>query len=298
MLPRLIRSRSGFTLVELLVVIAIIGVLIALLLPAVQQAREASRRNSCSNKLKQLGLALHNYHDTYQSFPFGSLHFTTQSNPVGWHYAILPFIEQNALYEQGDPSVAYNSGVNASMRSLRMDAYLCPSSGSKSEKADDDSSFYTTHYYGIMGPTGTNPQSNTNYKENTSGSHGGFSQEGIFYFNERRTFADLLDGTSNTFMLGEISWAPRNGNSTRYRPWNRGGQLNSFMAPCKNVANPINSDYTALFNDMSYGSNHPGGCQFAMGDASVHYVPEVIDYNAYLATASTSGSETITVLNK
>ncbi|PQO32395.1 DUF1559 domain-containing protein [Bremerella cremea] len=298
MLPRLSRSRYGFTLVELLVVIAIIGVLIALLLPAVQQAREAARRNSCSNQMKQIGLALHNYHDTYKSFPYGSVHFTAQSNPVGWHYAILPFIEQNALYEQGDPSIAYNSGVNAPMREMRMEAYLCPSSSSKAEKADDNTAHFTTHYYGIMGPTGTNPQSGTNYKENTNGSHGGFSQEGIFYFNERRTFADLLDGTSNTFMVGEISWAERNGNSTRYRPWNRGGQLNQFMAPCKNVANPINSDYTALFNDMSYGSNHPGGCQFVMGDASVHFVPEVVDYNIYLSTASTSGSETKTIQNQ
>lgn len=298
MLPRLIRSRSGFTLVELLVVIAIIGVLIALLLPAVQQAREASRRNSCSNKLKQLGLALHNYHDTYQSFPFGSLVMTNNTNPMGWHYAVLPFIEQNAVYDQGNIVEQYHLGVNAPLRDLRMDAYLCPSSGSKSEKADDNSAYFTTHYYGIMGPTGTNPQSNTTYQENTSGSHGGFSKEGIFYFNERRKFADLLDGTSNTFMLGEISWSARNGNATRYRPWNRGGQLNQFMAPCKNVANPINSDYTALFNDMSYGSNHPGGCQFAMGDASVHYVPEVVDYNVYLSTASMAGSETLTVLNK
>ncbi|WP_234824120.1 DUF1559 domain-containing protein [Bremerella cremea] len=292
------RSRSGFTLVELLVVIAIIGVLIALLLPAVQQAREAARRNSCSNKLKQLGLALHNYHDTYKSFPFGSLVMDNNSNPMGWHYSILPFIEQNAMYEQGNMIEQYHQGVNAPLREIRMDAYICPSAGSKAEKADDDSKYYTTHYYGIMGPTGTNPQSNTAYKENTSGSHGGFSREGIFYFNERRTFADVIDGTSNTLMLGEISWAARKGNSTRYRPWNRGGRLNEFMAPCKNVANPINSDYTALFNDMSYGSNHPGGCQFAMADASVHFVPEVVDYNVYLSSASTSGGETLSVLNK
>ncbi|PQO40244.1 DUF1559 domain-containing protein [Blastopirellula marina] len=282
--------RSGFTLVELLVVIAIIGVLIALLLPAVQQAREAARRMSCSNQLKQLGLALHNYHDTTSSFPYGS---RGSSNMVGWHVAILPFIEQGNLYDQMDMTVNYDTGVNAPFRSTKMDPFLCPSGSS--EKADDNSAYFTTHYYGVMGPTGTNPQTGVAYKENTSGSHGGFSKEGMWYHNEVRKMRDMIDGTSNTFALGEISWTARNGKATRYRPWSRGGRANDFMAPCKNIAQPINADYTALFNDMSYGSNHPGGCMFTMGDASVQFVPETIDYDILLATASCSGGEAKTL---
>ena len=102
------RRRSGFTLVELLVVIAIIGVLIALLLPAVQQAREAARRNSCTNQLKQLGLALHNYHDTFSAFPYGSWGSTSI---VSWHVPILPFIEQGALFDRFDQTWSYG-GAN------------------------------------------------------------------------------------------------------------------------------------------------------------------------------------------
>ncbi|TWT32963.1 DUF1559 domain-containing protein [Blastopirellula retiformator] len=282
--------RAGFTLVELLVVIAIIGVLIALLLPAVQQAREAARRMSCTNQLKQLGLALHNYHDTTKSFPYGS---RGSGNQVGWHVAILPFIEQGNLFDQMDMTVDFHAGVNAPFRETRMEPFLCPSS--PSEKADDNSAHFTTHYYGVMGPTGTNPASGTAYQENTSGSHGGFSKEGAWSHDEVHKMRDITDGTSNTFFLGEISWTQRNGNATRYRPWSRGGRTNNFMAPCKNVAQPINADFIALFNDMSYGSNHPGGCMFALGDASVRFVAETVNYDTLLSMASCGGGETATL---
>ncbi|EAQ82834.1 DUF1559 domain-containing protein [Blastopirellula marina] len=282
--------RTAFTLVELLVVIAIIGVLIALLLPAVQQAREAARRMSCSNNLKQLGLALHNYHDTHRSFPYGS---RGASNPVSWHVAILPFIEQGNLFDQMDMTVNFESGVNAPFRSTRMDAFLCPSGAQ--DKADDNSAHYTTHYYGVMGPTGTNATTSSAYQENTSGAHGGFSKEGIWSHDEVRKMRDMLDGTSNTFAFGEISWTERNGKATRYRPWSRGGRTNEFMAPCKNIAQPINADYTALFNDMSYGSNHPGGCLFSLGDASVRFVAETVNYDTLLSMGSCAGGESTTL---
>lgn len=109
-IPGRVRSRWGFTLVELLVVIAIIGILIALLLPAVQAAREAARRSTCRNNMKQIGLALHNYHDVHKTFPIGA----QPSHRPNWRYSILPGLEQLSLYQSLNISGAWHSACNAS----------------------------------------------------------------------------------------------------------------------------------------------------------------------------------------
>lgn len=280
------RSNHGFTLVELLVVIAIIGILVSLLLPAVQSAREAARRTECSNNLKQIGVALHNYHDTHNAFPMGA---TNRTQGLSWHVSILPFIEETALFEDFDQNRQFDQTPNSPMRAMKMKAYLCPSGAEI--QADDNNADYTTHYYGCMGPTGTNPETGTAYRENTSGPHGGWGLQGLFAWNASRTFANVLDGTSNTIAVGEISWSDRNGKQTRYRAWTRGGQSGQFMAPCKNIHYPINSDFTIDFNDMSMGSNHPGGAQFALVDGSVRFVADSINFGAYLAAASMDAGE-------
>ncbi|UUO08488.1 DUF1559 domain-containing protein [Blastopirellula sp. J2-11] len=292
-----VRTNAGFTLVELLVVIAIIGVLIALLLPAVQQAREAARRSSCTNKMKQLGLALHNYHDTFGAFPYGC---RSGSSFVSWHVPILPFIEQLNLYEQFDTTKSYGSSPNAALREVKVDAYFCPSG--TEERADDNTDFYTAHYYGVMGPTGDIPgTTSSTYPEQPSEnpSFGGFSKAGMWFMGEVRRLRDVVDGTSNTLFLGEMSWSDRNGKQTKYREWTRGGRDTSdgWMIPCKNVAFPINSDQVSIFNDMSFGSNHPGGCLFTLGDASVRFVPETVDFDSYLSTASMNGGEVFSLNN-
>jgi len=281
-------GRSGFTLVELLVVIAIIGILVALLLPAIQAAREAARRSECSNKIKQIAVALHNYHDTHGGLPMGAANLT---EGLSWHVAVLPFMEQDSVYQEFNSGVRHDQAPNAAMRTLEMKAFLCPSG--TEVRADDNASYFTMHYYGSMGPTGINPDTGTAYRENTAGTHGGWGQQGIFTWNASRKFRDVLDGTSNTIGIGEISWTDRNGNATRYRVWTRGGQSGSLMAPCKNFHHPINADYTALFNDMSMGSNHPGGAQFGLVDGSVRFVSDAIDFNAYLAAASMDGGEVL-----
>ncbi|MCB9953315.1 MAG: DUF1559 domain-containing protein [Planctomycetaceae bacterium] len=295
MVPRL--RRRGFTLIELLVVIAIIAVLIALLLPAVQQAREAARRSQCKNNLKQIGLALHNYHDVYSTFPMGATRIT---EGLSWHVAILPQMEQAPLYDKfefGSTTMTPNDDRWDQTTNLPhcrfspMPIYLCPSG--TQVVADDNAANYTTHYYGVAGPTGINPATGAAYSENTSGSHGGFSREGLFTFGEVRRMRDITDGTSTTLAVGEISWTKRNGNNTRYRSWTRGGQLNSHLAGAKNVAQQINADYTALFNDMSFGSNHVGGAQFLMGDGAVRFLSENIDYNLLLSLASIGGGEVV-----
>src|SRR5687767_9230974 len=127
--PSFSRLRRGFTLVELLVVIAIIGVLVALLLPAVQQAREAARRMSCQNNLKQIGIALHNHHDVKLTFPPGALNTGANGTPVytTWTIEILPFMEQQALYQQYDQTQFNTHATKRLVGQQRLVAHECPS---------------------------------------------------------------------------------------------------------------------------------------------------------------------------
>ncbi|MDZ7619365.1 MAG: DUF1559 domain-containing protein [Patescibacteria group bacterium] len=300
-------TRHGFTLVELLVVIAIIGILIALLLPAVQAAREAARRMQCANNMKQIGLALHNYHTAHRSFPPGGL----AANELSFLVFLLPFMEQVPLYDQFNFNAGRYvlSGATANGRAehgqVAVPAYLCPScpdlysnlsaDGSNySERTPDNASGkdpYTTHYYGVMGPVGTNPATGAAYTViERAHSWGGQAQQGVLYKNSRVRFADITDGTSNTFAVGEMSWT----GSKKLRSWIRGSSSGDAMAEgsCKNAAQPINGGtlYTP-FNDAGFGSQHPGGTQFLLVDGSTHFVSETIDYNIYLATASRNGGE-------
>ncbi len=292
-------QRAGFTLVELLVVIAIIGVLVALLLPAVQAAREAARRMSCSNNMKQIGISLHNYHDTFKVFPPPSLDAPPQRNRLAWTVHLLPFIEQLPLYDQFDFSRYYNQAPNYDFGLIAIPTYHCPSNKSKRASIGNGGEAiggvgtFTTNYYGVMGPKGTNITTNTAYPWSNAGGHGGFANSGLFQQNISKRFAHVTDGTSNSFAIGEISWDDRGGRRTRYRLWSRGHQQNNWMAPAKNIANQINSDQTSVFNDMSFGSSHPGGCQFVMADASVQFVAQTIDFSIYQAVASVDQGEAL-----
>ena len=295
----LMKRPSGFTLVELLVVIAIIGVLIALLLPAVQQAREAARRMQCSNNLKQISLGMHNYHDTFGTLPPGALN----DNNLGWHCFLLPFIEQSALHDQFNFAAgAWNAGTNnegpnKNIHGLNLiGMYVCPSSPRLetthgSSTLGDGRKTNTTHYYGVMGPYGSNPESTATYghEPNPSG-HGGFCQDGMFLLNKSVKFRDVTDGLSNTYATGEIGAA--NGS---YASWVRGVNGNG-MAASKNIRFGVGlqNESGGNFNNISFSSEHPGGVMFAMGDASVRFVSETIDFAIYRSTASRAGGETLT----
>lgn len=288
-------KRPGFTLVELLVVIAIIGVLIALLLPAVQQAREAARRMQCSNNLKQIGLGLHNYHDTFLSLPPGAL----TVNQLGWHVFLLPFIEQRALHDNFSfAQGTFNGGTNAEGPNknkygpTKIDMYLCPSSDiflttHGSSTLTDGTKAYTTHYYGVMGPIGTNPQTGAAYSHTASGGQGGYARQGMLLSDNSISFRDVTDGLTNTYAIGEIS-----GPLGNYASWVRGAQISDHgVASTKNVKFGVNQhDSTGgNFNCISFSSRHPGGAQFQMGDGSVKFIAETIDFSAYLSGASRDG---------
>jgi len=197
------RNRPGFTLVELLVVIAIIAILIALLLPAVQQTREAARRSQCKNNLKQIGLALHNYLSTHSVFPpsFCVLHDASNNNNIigeggDWsvHARILPFVEQANLYANAELDFSYNDAANADVSPQKVPIYLCPSDVGDRPRG-------TEHYptsYGYNGGTWMVWDKTTLTQGN-----------GAFSVNSKWTTSDFTDGTSNTLAFSEVkAWTP------------------------------------------------------------------------------------------
>ena len=319
--------RSGFTLVELLVVIAIIGVLIALLLPAVQQAREAARRMQCSNNLKQLGLAFHNYHGTYNSFPFG-WNMTPDLNVQGWGVQLLPFLEQTALANKWDPRVpAINeaaalgfpaAAVTGNLEVIRtpLNVYMCPSA------AED-----VLHEYGLDDPVSASWTAARGDYSATSGVRGNFStlaytgqptptsrqgvlwQTGPGYRSNAPKMRDITDGTSMTFLVGE-----RLGGSNVYAGRKIDATMTTAAGPTQGGGwgGFLNGEHwiTGSLYDGSFGADggpcaincsngrsvgfyafHPGGAQFLMADGSVRFIPETIAGYTFAGLITLQGGE-------
>ncbi len=210
---------SGFTLIELLVVIAIIATLVAILLPAVQQAREAARRSTCKNNLKQIGIALHNYHDTYNRLPAGITNSGSGGGdrPAwGWGSSILPQIEQTALYDAlnvGDTplrSLYVSSATDATKALLqaRISVYRCPSDVTPDTNPNDwghtgtgrPFQVGTSNYVGMGSYDGVVRAADANYSGN--------KKDGVFYFDSQVRFADITDGLSNTIFIAERDGGP------------------------------------------------------------------------------------------
>ncbi len=287
-----VRVRRGFTLVELLVVIAIIGILIALLLPAVQAAREAARRMNCSNHLKQIGIALHNYHDSNGQFPSGIVGDSPPMTPDvpkwGWAALILPYIEQGALHDainvkgmslspQITAAVAGNTVLDAALTTV-ISEYRCPS-----DTAED---YLTT---GTPGTTERylNDAAGTPYGAPVSNYIGvaglydyGKNNNGVLFVDSVIAFRDILDGTSNVIAVGERSEECWSGPGT----WLGAGELSSYpygiYNTLGNVQWPINDLLLSNPNDSrcknGFGSYHPGGAMFVFCDGSVHFLSETI----------------------
>jgi prepilin-type N-terminal cleavage/methylation domain-containing protein/prepilin-type processing-associated H-X9-DG protein len=223
------RRARGFTLVELLVVIAIIGILVALLLPAVQSAREAARRMQCSNNLKQLGIAFHNYHDNFKQFPMAWYVSNNPWNGISWGTQLLPFIEQQPLADQYNPRVTPAMGTNPAVVRTSLNVYLCPSSPGGTQRKYDmnipPNANATLQALGFPGIAVTGMAA-SDYSA-TSGVRSGFGniaynnnqggeRHGTLYAHATLTvganvissykdsrIADIVDGTTNTFLVGE-----------------------------------------------------------------------------------------------
>lgn len=296
-----VRLKKGFTLIELLVVIAIIAILIALLLPAVQQAREAARRTQCKNNLKQLGLAMHNYHDVHNSFPSGCLpNFVSgtlyvNQSAFGWQVLMLPMIEQGNLYEQvGATTNSLYSLTSNATSILELDqlfpelpAFQCPSdvTGGRLQAGMRRADFNGAGQSGITGATNNwrPPTSNyigvVGYRDiNRPRGPAMAKQRGVFYNGSRTKIRDITDGTSNTLAIGERenrcgagSWignrAPLGG-GTRGGDYVHGRVTVVINEPDSSGANRCTDGFSSL---------HTGGAQFLMCDGSVRFITENID---------------------
>jgi prepilin-type N-terminal cleavage/methylation domain-containing protein len=298
--------RLGFTLVELLVVIAIIGVLVALLLPAVQAAREAARRMKCSNHLKQLSLGLLNYEDTHKTLPPAGI----DSNAMSWLVMLLPYIEQKNLFDKFNFTQGGWNSFNriTVVKGVKIQAINCPSLTTPRDTFSlfdpaNEADVSALHYYAVLGPNGPNAfGGNQNYETNgvdlafgfcaAQGAFGQARANGPTVIPLSNPLRTITDGTSNTLLLGEMAW----NNYPYWRPWTRGHFIDvrgTLLYASKNVRNPINSRIADGWNDGSFGSLHPGGAMFSRVDGSVQFVRQSIDMGSYRALASRDGGETV-----
>ena len=305
--------RGGFTLIELLVVIAIIAVLIALLLPAVQQARKAARRLQCKNHLKQIGLALHNYHDVYRVFPKGGyggvLNANSPSSPyrtLSWGAAILPQLEQGPLFDSIDPDRWYLDPVNHTAGQTSLSVYRCPSnptSDSHKPNGDEPNStvlFARNDYGGNYGERGIRCHPAFNCRNDYGSSGGAASYRGMFPLLSAPSVGikDVTDGTTNTILIGEAPdalhgiWIGHKNVFDQCAPINTRYSTTSPWMSCRASATSPNLGRVCDYG-QEFHSYHTGGAQFLLVDGSARFVAETIEHTILAALLSRSGGEAI-----
>jgi prepilin-type N-terminal cleavage/methylation domain-containing protein/prepilin-type processing-associated H-X9-DG protein len=295
--PTMVAVRRGFTLIELLVVIAIIAVLIALLLPAVQSAREAARRTQCVNNLKQMGLALHNYHDAMLVFPPGYIARSPYidgeiDTAPGWGWAsmILPQLDQWPLYSSINFSLPIQTPANTTATQTGLSVFLCPSDqipGSTYAVTDGFDNNVAT-----VAPSSYADCTGSDAADVATGLNNDGSGNGLFSRNSAVRIAAITDGTSQTVMLLERAWGDSEGTWTGAivggyilrGPFNPcpGSAVATYLAPCLvqahcNMIN-TNSDTDSGLDDPS--SFHPGGANILFADGSVHFLKSITNSDA------------------
>jgi prepilin-type N-terminal cleavage/methylation domain-containing protein/prepilin-type processing-associated H-X9-DG protein len=310
--------RRGFTLVELLVVIAIIAILVGLLLPAVQSAREASRRSACGNNLRQLGLALHNFENVYRVFPASGWTQAGPGNPagkyVGWRPLTLPFIEQENVQKLYDFELNWWEGTNPTVAAVPVKIYQCPSTPTRPDvltaiaKPPRPAMTFLnplapTDYEAIMGvqPASINPHLTTPLYNSSN-------RFSVMYRNSTTRLADVLDGTSTTIMVVEcaarplvyrlrkaepslandqgIGWVDSEG------PFSFDGARGDGWAEGCGPAGGCNVAMNAK-NDNEPYSFHPGGGNFLFADAHVQFVGESVDLPTFAALCTMNAGEVV-----
>jgi prepilin-type N-terminal cleavage/methylation domain-containing protein/prepilin-type processing-associated H-X9-DG protein len=323
--------RTGFTLIELLVVIAIISVLIALLLPAVQSAREAARRISCVNNMKQLGLGVHNYESIAGSFPMAGI-FTATSGWVGWsvHSRILPLLEQGSMFNSINFNLPYSKPDNTTVSAAAISIFLCPSE-TNTQRTPASPFFPVDHSISDYG---------WNLGDWYVWSNGGPTTRGAFTLNTVRRFADFTDGLSSTVLSAEVkaqtpvyfcfgglaninssasipspnsdpyTVAPEYRGScgvanTGHSAWVDGNAQETGMTtawpPSKAILNPTGIDVdlssTPFFSGgptyaaINARSYHPGGVNSLFGDGGVRFVKSTVSGDVWRALGTVRGGE-------
>ena len=304
--------RSGFTLIELLVVIAIIAILVSLLLPAVQQAREAARRSSCTNNLKQIGLALHNYHDTHDCLPFGQGGTGSKYSAIS---QILPYLDQATLYNRINFSLEISDPANETARLAELSVLRCPSDFSNPLSSTGGAVNYMANKgSGIVWQLPTGPNA------------GLPAPDGVFYHQSVVRFRDIIDGTSNTAAFSERQLADGNNGIVSpiadvfFHPGtpttadeaiqlcdavdiaDLANQFPLFMgAPWingqhtylhSNVPNARSCGFfTVLRANMPPSSRHEGGVHLLLCDGAVRFVSENIDLGLWRSIGTRAGGE-------
>ena len=296
-------NRRAFTLVELLVVIAIIGILVALLLPAVQTAREAARRVQCTNKIRQLALAAHNYHSAERAFPAGSTNesinkefsnCTSGGNRPGkapWTVLILPYLEEQSLYDAFNLNERFTSTSNVPGSPTNHEVFKRDVSAFKCNS--DPVSAAGTNYMTYLGVQGGGPCPKCTSQSNTRL----FYDNGVLHLNSRVGIRKIKDGTTKTFMIGESRYVDQSVGVGQYAPgwsgWASSAKQGSWAMPMTLAAatllgingldpievNPLTptAGKTLDFQTRAFGSHHPGGAQFALSDGSVSFFNDDID---------------------
>jgi prepilin-type N-terminal cleavage/methylation domain-containing protein/prepilin-type processing-associated H-X9-DG protein len=295
--PKSKNPRVGFTLVELLVVITIIGILIALLLPAVQAAREAARRMQCANNFKQVGLALHSYHSAKGCFPPGDFYkYPTSSGGsfvFGWSVYTLPYIEKDSLYNginfgakwgYADSTIA-NGTNNLAISKTLIPAYMCPSDPQYGE------------YIGIHSYANRQPDAaitsmcgvSDSYNWGSSGAPKTYpTNDGIMGGNYPCTIADIKDGTSNTLMVGEVT--SQGQGSLWGEIWAAGNIYDTAEGINGIHTVPGSGSYPADPDTSGFSSYHSGGCNFLLADSSTSFLSQNIAQNVLTALTTRDGT--------
>jgi prepilin-type N-terminal cleavage/methylation domain-containing protein len=312
------KKRVAFTLVELLVVIAIIGILIALLLPAVQAAREAARRSQCTNHLKQIGLAFHNHHDVHKFLPTGGRGWqdlVTFSNAdgtgvpevgsgqmVGWMYQILPYLEQTALHEgTGAPATNSDPRVDrgAFIEGQVIPGYFCPShrAGEATRRGVGNRAYkdYSSVLSGQSDLFGKNDYAAcclTNVSRNPDMSPRNYSGSNTSIRDRTLKLAEIRDGTSLTLFAGEkrhgehhIGQNPGDDNEGYACGWDHDIMRRACKRPLPNAN---------VSGDHRFGSSHPAGVNFIFGDGAVHLVPYTVDLHVFARMGHRADGSTYT----
>jgi len=262
----LLPNMYGFTLVELLVVITIIGILMALLLPAVQAAREAARRTACLNNLHQIGLALENYHSQYLCYPAGGLEWRPSPSQIqrknyAWSAFLLPFLEQEALYHRIDFNKPFDDPANAQAAATILPVYLCPSMGRTSLLRQGRGAI---DFGGINGTRRVNQNNPPN---------------GVMLYDKYLQAAHIRDGLSNTLAAAEAAG------------WPDGQWINAYNV--YDVMYPINNRQWPGMPENEIQSVHPGGANGLFCDGSVRFLPESLDIRILAALCTRANGDVI-----
>lgn len=299
------RSYRAFTLVELLVVIAIIGILVGLLLPAVQAVRAAARRAQCQNNLRQIGLAVLNYESAHMKFPPGQQWTNVEGQPnrldYSWMSLILPQIEQGNVYDEIDFERPYLDTFNANVVDTVIPAFLCPSTAERDKQRnafdvipDYESTGVTlgcTDYMGSAGPSSSreNPDTGEDYERQQGILIGtkGLAGEEVLLVPPPVRIGSVTDGTSNTMMVTECTGRGTEKDDDPHGSWVSGKNI-AHMEGTVNGKSAKDS-----WNDERIFSEHAGGANAVRVDGSVHFISESVQQEVILMMASRSGGEVI-----